>query len=73
MLMAIPLLMLLKSGLLSQMNKIPDITPHLVYPDDRQYVEAATKYWNALHKDWAKSVEEIQAKVFKEVFKKPSE
>jgi len=45
------------------MNKMPDITPHLVYPDDPEYVEAATKYWEALHKEWAKSVDAIQAKV----------
>lgn len=55
------------------MNNIPDITPHLAFPDDPEYVRVATKYCNALHEDWAKSVEEIQAKVFKEVFKKPSE
>jgi hypothetical protein len=55
------------------MNNIPDITPHLVYPDDPEYVKAATKHWIALHESWAKSVEEIQARVFKEVFKKPSE
>jgi len=50
-----------KSG--EAMNKIPDITPHLVYPDDPEYVEKATKYWNALHEDWAKSVNKIQAEV----------
>ena len=50
------------------MNKIPDVTPHLVYPDDPEYVEAATKYWNALHQDWIKSAEKIQAKVFNDFF-----
>jgi hypothetical protein len=50
------------------MNKIPDITPHLVYPDDPEYVEAATKYWNALHQDWIKSAEKIQEKVFNDFF-----
>jgi len=53
-----------------EMN-IPDITPHLIYPDDPEYVAKATKYWNALHEDWAKTVQEIQAKVVgKELFGK---
>lgn len=59
------------------MNKIPDITPHLAFPDDPEYVRIATKHWNALHESWAKSVEEIQAKVISDHFfkdtKKPSE
>ena len=50
------------------MNKIPDVTPHLVYPDDPEYVEKATKYWNALHEDWTKKAQEIELEVFKKHF-----
>jgi hypothetical protein len=47
---------------------MPDVTPHLVYPDDKEYVEKATKYWIALNEAWKKSVEEVHAKFVKENF-----
>jgi hypothetical protein len=50
-------------------NKYPDITPHLVYPDDPEYVAAATKYWIALHDSWAKTAEKIQAEVWENVIR----
>ena len=46
---------------------IPDITPHLVYPDDPEYVKAATIYWIALHEQWGKTCQDIQAKVVSDV------
>ena len=48
--------------------KMPDVTPHLAFPDNSEYVKAATQYWEALHKAWAKDVEDIHKRIAKEFF-----